>query len=171
MTTRVWAFAVLLGWVALGGAACGGGPSAKFSIAAKGGPMPAGQSWEGVYYNPVYGYLHVVGEGGNLTGRWRRTNSSGWGELSGSADGNVLNFTWTEHKYGEVGPAADVKGTGVFVFKLGPNDIPELDGQFAINDSDSVGDWHCIKQMNQKPDINSVNGDNPMGAPAPDQWK
>ncbi len=133
--------------------------------------MPAGQAWEGVYYNPVYGYLHLVGAEGNYTGRWKRTNQSAWGELSGTAQGNVLHFTWTEHKYGEIGPAADSRGSGVFVYKIGENDIGELDGEYAVKDSDSVGKWHCIKQLNVKPDIKSINGDNPVGAPTPEEWK
>src|SRR6516165_7719753 len=78
---------------------CGGAQTARFSIGQKTGEMPSGQSWEGVYYNPVYGYLHVVGNEGNLTGRWKRTNASAWGEMSGTAEGNVLHFTWTEHRY------------------------------------------------------------------------
>jgi hypothetical protein len=150
---------------------CAGNQAARFSIGQKSGEMPSGQNWEGVYYNPVYGYLHVVGNEGALTGRWKRTNASAWGELSGQAEGNVLHFTWTEHKYGEVGPASDAQGSGVFVYKVGENDVGELDGQYAVKDSDSVGEWHCVKQMNVKPDIKSINGDNPMGTPQTDEWK
>ena len=50
--------------------------------------------------------------------------------------------------------------------------IPELAGQYALDDSADVGGWHCVKQMNMKPDLNSINGtsnDN-MGV-TPDQWK
>ena len=59
--------------------------------------MPAGESWVGVYYNPVYGYLHMVEQDGNIVGRWKRTDSSHWGELSGTVEGNVMHFTWKEH--------------------------------------------------------------------------
>ena len=81
--------------------------------------MPSGESWPGVYYNPVYGYLHMIEQDGNIVGRWKRTDGSHWGELSGTAEGNVLHFTWKEHKYGGVGPSADSKGSGVFVYKMG----------------------------------------------------
>jgi hypothetical protein len=151
---------------AAGGAVvgCAGAP-AKFGNV-KVGEMPAGESWVGVYYNPVYGYLHLVGDGDNLVGRWKRTDSSHWGELSGTIEGNVMRFTWTEHQYGAFGPAADVKGTGIFVYQKaneqkGSDAAPELDGKYAIEDSDSVGGWHCVKQINVKPDINSINGENP----------
>jgi hypothetical protein len=150
-------------------AACGGAP-AKFGNI-KAGEMPANESWVGVYYNPVYGYLHMVGDGDNLVGRWKRTDSSHWGELSGTVEGNVMHFTWKEHQYGALGPSSDVKGSGVFVYKMAES-APELDGQYSLDESDSVGQWHCVKQLNVKPDINSINGDNPTDAPsAGDKWQ
>jgi hypothetical protein len=159
--------------VSAGGAlaACGGGEPAKFA-SVKAGEMPASESWAGVYYNPVYGYLHMVEQDGNTVGRWKRTDSSHWGELSGTTEGNVMHFAWKEHQYGAVGPSADIKGTGVFVYKMGES-APELDGQYALDDSNSVGQWHCVKQLNVKPDLNSISGDNPAESTTPggDQWK
>ena len=137
----------------------------------KTGEMPAGESWVGVYYNPVYGYLHMVEQDGNVVGRWKRTDSSHWGELTGTVEGNVMRFTWKEHQYGAIGPNSDVKGTGVFVYKTAEA-APELDGQYALEDSDSVGAWHCVKQLNTKPDLNSISGDNPSEGPAVgDKWQ
>lgn len=83
--------------------ACGS-PDAKFGNI-KAGELPSGESWGGVYYNPVYGYLHMVEEGGNIVGRWKRTDGSHWGELSGTFEGNVAHYTWKEHQYGAVGPS------------------------------------------------------------------
>lgn len=171
MRAATWAAAVFLGVAVASTSACGGAQAAKFPVV-KAGEMPSGEGWPGVYYNPVYGYLHMIEQDGNLVGRWKRTDGSHWGELSGSAEGNVLHFTWKEHKYGAVGPSADSKGTGQFVFKMGANDIPELDGAYALDGAGDVGDWHCVKQKNQKPDLNSINGsgtDN-MGV-TPDSWK
>ncbi len=173
MTARAWAGACILGvTLAASALACGGGQTAKFAQV-KAGEMPSGETWVGVYYNPVYGYLHVIQQDGNIVGRWKRTDGSHWGELSGTAQGNVLHFTWTEHKYGTVGPSADSHGSGQFIYKM-PTDgkIPELDGQYALDDSKDLGDWHCVKQLNQKPDLDSINGktnDN-MGV-TPDAWK
>jgi hypothetical protein len=153
-----------------GAIACGNGGGAKFANV-KPGEMPSGETWAGVYYNPVYGYLHMVEQEGNIVGRWKRTDGSHWGELSGTAEGNVLHFTWTEHKYGGVGPSADSKGSGVFVYKMGEK-FGELSGQYALEDANDVGEWHCVKQTGMKPDINSINGkgvDN-MGV-TPDTWK
>jgi hypothetical protein len=125
----------------------------------KPGDMPADESWNGVYYHPVYGYLHMVQNDNNIVGRWKRTDQSAWGEMSGVATGNVVHFQWKEHKYGLVGPAAEQHGKGYFVYKVNNEKIPELDGQFGV-DQDEVGaDWHNVKQMRMKPDLNSIKGD------------
>jgi hypothetical protein len=151
--------------------ACGGGGGGAKFANVKAGELPAGETWPGVYFNPVYGYLQMTEQDGNIVARWKRTDGSHWGELSGTAHGNVVHFTWTEHKYGAVGPSADSKGSGVFVYKMGEK-FGELDGQYALADSDQVGEWHCIKQNGLKPDLDSINGkgvDN-MGV-TPDSWK
>jgi|SRR5271170_1472854 len=170
-----WAFFAALAILTTGAStvACGGSPDAKFA-SVKAGPLPDGQTWDGVYYNPVYGYLHIVGQEGSIVGRWRRTDSSHWGELSGTVDGNVAHFSWKEYRIGSVDPSGESKGTGVFVYKLPVADHPiaELDGQYALAESSSVGDWHCVKQEGMRPDLASVNGDNPAEAPpSGDHWQ
>jgi hypothetical protein len=155
---------------ATGAVGCGSSQP-KFGIV-RTGDLPAGQTWSGVYYNEVYGYLHLVEQDGNVTGRWKRKDGSEWGELGGTVQGNVLNFSWKEHKYGAVGPSADSKGSGVFRYRMGESNIPALDGQYALSESSSVGEWNCIKQQGMKPDLNSINGqgvDN-MGV-SPEGWK
>jgi hypothetical protein len=172
MKARAWAWG-FVGALALAPAAigCGSEPQAKFATI-KGGEMPEGEVWPGVYYNPVYGYLHIVEQDGAVSGRWKRTDQSHWGELSGTAEGNVLHFTWKEHKYGGVGPSADSHGSGVFVYKPGENKIAELAGQYALDESDKVGEWHCVKQVGMKPDPNQITGDSPADTPATqDKWK
>jgi hypothetical protein len=177
MKARTWLCGMGMALVVCssGGAlvACGGGAGAKFA-SIKAGEMPSGESWGGVYYNPVYGYLHMTGDSENVSGRWKRTNGSKWGELSGTVDGNVLRFTWTEHSYGAIGPSGSSHGSGVFVYKVGAEEKapPELDGQYMLDDSPDVGQWHCVKQIGMKVDINSINGDNPADtAPATqDKW-
>ena len=92
--------------------------------------------------------------------------SSAWGSLSGTKVGNVLHFQWNEHKYGLVGPAAEQRGKGVFVYKMGSADkIAELDGQFGFGDDETGSDWHNVKQVSMKPDLASITGD--LGGTAP----
>jgi hypothetical protein len=173
MNARQWvcglAMAAVLACAGGGLVACGGGGAASKFSGIKSKEMPEGETWEGVYYNPVYGYLHLVPNGENIVGRWKRADSSHWGELSGTAEGNVFRFAWTEHRYGAYGPSGDVKGAGVFIYYVPPKKDdtqqkvpPELDGKFSLEDSQDIGDWHCVKQMSVKPDINSINGENPV---------
>jgi len=179
MSIRQWVYglAIALVVVCSGGAlgACGAAP-AKFPQV-KGTELPAGESWEGVYYNPVYGHLHLVPQGDSVVGRWKRTDSSHWGELSGTIDGNVFHFTWTEHRYGAFGPSGDTHGSGMFIYRLPPTKddsikpIAELDGKYALDDSNEIGDWHCVKQINLKPDLKSINGENPVEPAAKEQWQ
>lgn len=143
----------------------GCGAPAPLTANIKPGDMPEGESWTGVYFHPLYGYLHLTEQDTTVIGKWQRADKSAWGELSGTKVGNVLHFQWKEHKYGLVGAAAESRGRGVFVFKPGANKIPELDGQFGVNEDEVGSEWHNIKQMNMKPDLNSISGD--LGGTAP----
>src|SRR5262245_5142760 len=118
---------VLMCAIAISAVACGGSSSPKTANVAV-GDMPGGETWTGVYFHPVFGYLHLTEEGTNVIGKWQRTDKSAWGSMSGTKTGNVLHFSWTEHKYGLVGPASMSKGRGYFAFKLNGEGIPELDG-------------------------------------------
>jgi len=123
------------------------------------GPMPEGEQWQGVYFHPVYGYLHLVEEGSNVVGRWKRTDHSHWGEMSGTVSGNVFHYQWKEHKVGMVGAAAVTKGKGYFVYKVNKENIGELHGQFGLNDSEVGSDWKNVKQQRQQPDLKSIGGE------------
>jgi len=123
------------------------------------GSMPEGETWTGVYFHPVFGYLHMQEEGSNVVGRWKRTDHSHWGELSGTLTGNVLHYTWKEHKVGMVGASATTHGKGFFVYKLNKENIGELDGQFGLNDSEVGSNWKNVKQLRMPPDIKSIGGD------------
>ncbi len=117
-------------------------------------PMPAGETWSGVYFHPVFGYLHVVEQAGHVMGRWKRADSSHWGELSGTTTGNVLRFTWKEHAYGPMSPSETTSGAGVFVYAS--EGLGRLEGQYAESGAQEVSSWTCIKQRNVKPDLKSV---------------
>jgi hypothetical protein len=123
------------------------------------GPMPEGEQWQGVYFHPVYGHLHLVEEGSNVVGRWKRTDHSHWGELSGTIAGNVFHYQWKEHKIGMVGAASTTKGKGYFVYKVNTEGIGELHGQFGLNDSEIGSDWKSVKQLRMPPDLKSIGGE------------
>ena len=128
------------------------------------GNMPDGESWTGVYFHPVFGNLHMVEQDTNVIAKWMRTDKSAWGRLSGTKNGNVLHFQWSETKYGMVGPSATSTGRGYFVYKMGKEGgIAELDGQYGLGQDEAGSDWHCVKQQRVLPDLNSITGDLPGG--------
>jgi hypothetical protein len=143
-----------------------GGPSGK-SASVVAGDMPAGETWSGVYFHQVYGNLNLVEQDNNVIGKWQRADKSAWGKLSGTKIGNVLHFTWTEHKYGMVGPSASISGKGYFVYKMGPDNIGKIEGQYGYGEDEVGATWDCVKQMAGKqpiaPDLNSISGETPGG--------
>lgn len=158
--------ATSVSFAALGLVGCGGGNDPKTANVAS-SPMPEGESWAGVYYHPVFGYLHLEEEGSNVVGRWKRADQSYWGELSGTTNGNVLHYQWKEHRIGMVGPSALTKGKGYFVYKVNKENIGELDGEYGLNDSEVGSSWKNVKQARMKPDLKSIGGDSE--ALGPDQ--
>ena len=157
-SARAAALLTIVGTVSVVSAGCGDGHEVKHAKVAS-GPMPEGESWTGVYFHPVYGYLHMVEEGSNVVGRWKRADQSKWGELSGTKGGNVLHYTWKEHTVGMVGASATTKGKGYFQYKMDKEDRPMLDGQFGLDDDETGSDWHNVKQARMQPDIKSIGGD------------
>lgn len=157
-TFRTFALATAVAAGALSLGACGGQKEAKTANVTP-GSMPSGERWSGVYYHPVFGHLHLQEQGSNIVGRWKRTDQSHWGELSGTVNGNVLHYTWKEHKVGMIGPAATTRGRGYFVYSVNDQNIGELDGEFGLNDSEVGSSWKNVKQANQAPDLQSIGGD------------
>jgi hypothetical protein len=124
------------------------------------GKMPEGGSWNGVYFNPQFGNLHLVATGSSIAGRWKRTDGSAYGELNGPVQGNYFRFDWTEHKLGLVGPSATVKGKGYFVYSrpAGDNVDDELKGEWGLNNDEAGNEWNCVKQRHVDPDLKSIGG-------------
>lgn len=138
---------------------CGGSTGSPVA-SVKSGPMPEGETWTGVYYHPVFGFLHMQEEGSNVVARWKRTDHSHWGELSGTFHGNVLHYTWKEHKVGMVGASATTHGKGYFAYKMNKdNNIGELDGEYGLGDNETGSTWKCVKQVRTPPDLKSIGGD------------
>lgn len=157
-SARAAALLTIVATVSVASAGCGDGQDVKHAKVAS-APMPEGESWTGVYFHPVYGYLHLVEEGSNVVGRWKRADQSKWGELSGTKGGNVLHYTWKEHTVGMVGASATTKGKGYFQYKMDKEDRAMLDGQFGLDEDETGSDWHNVKQARMQPDIKSIGGD------------
>jgi len=124
------------------------------------GEMPASATWEGVYFSPLYGTLHLVPEGRLIHGRWIRPLKGEWGKLQGNANGNVLRFDWDEYKDGLVGPNSKKSGKGYFVYTRpeGDNVDDVLKGAIGRGADETGSEWVALKQRNVKADIKSIGG-------------
>ncbi len=136
------------------------------------GEMPAGGEWTGVYYDPYYGNLHLVAEGDMVTGKWRKDAGDSWGELQGTADGNLLRFEWVEHKIGMIGASAATEGKGYFVYKeaKNPSDPDLIEGERGMGEDEVGSSWKGIKQANVVPDLDSVMPDEVEERGTTDGW-
>lgn len=165
-TFRPFVLATVTAVSALGVAGCGNSGDANVANVAS-GPMPEGETWSGVYFHPVFGYLHLEEQGSNVVGRWKRTDHTFWGEMSGTVTGNVFHYQWKEHKIGMLGAASTTQGKGYFVYKVNKENIGELDGQYGLKDSETGSSWKGVKQVRMPPDLKSIGGGEEGGvAPA-----
>jgi hypothetical protein len=151
--------AALTAGMALSTSACGGGKEPGVAQV-KAGEMPAGGDWTGVYYDPVYGYLHLVQDGNTVNGAWRTTAGDEWGEMGGESDGNLFRYKWTQHRIGMVGPSANKSGKGYFVYRVpDQKESHVIEGERGNGDDETGEKWKGIKQTNLAPDPKSVRPD------------
>lgn len=148
--------AALLG--ALSAAGCGRSEPEVAKANVQAGEMPAGGNWRGVYYDEIYGFLHLLRDGSNVHGRWRTTAGEKWGELHGTVDGDLLRYEWAEHRIGMFGPNATTTGKGYFKYVVPPqeNADHEIHGEWGLGDDEAGHPWTAIKQRNMEPDPDSV---------------
>jgi len=81
-------------FAALGFFACA--PAATLPPDVSPEPMPQGGEWQGVYQGPYHIYLRITRVGDHAQGTWRAMGGRE-GALWGDVDGNVMNFSWSEH--------------------------------------------------------------------------
>jgi len=143
---------------ALSLAACGSDGPKHAEV--KAGEMPAGGEWQGVFYSPVYGYLHVLVDGKTAQGAWRTGGGDAYGELQGETDGNILRYSWTQHKIGMVGKEAESSGKGYFRYTIPKEgEAHKIVGEWGLGESDAGNGWEAVKQTNMQPNLQSVKPD------------
>jgi len=142
--------------------ACTPPPAAPKTAAVQPLDMPPGATWDGVYFNPMWGYLHIVAQGNNFEGRWKRADESKWGEMTGTITKDIARFDWKEYTIGMVGASGTRSGKGYFRYTRpeGDNIDDVLKGVWGYDDSEiDGGEWDSIKQRNKQPDLKSVGGE------------
>jgi hypothetical protein len=162
MIGRRW-FAGLMVAGLLGAAGCGGGKGDAGLAKITPGDMPESAEWTGVYYSPLYGYIHLVQEGNAVNGKWQRPDKSRWADVHGEVTGNVFKFTWTEYAMGVIGPGAKVSGRGYLVYSrpAGDNVDDVVKGELGKGEFEVGSEIDGIKQRNVNPDPDSIGGSSP----------
>lgn len=126
---------------ALGLFACA--PAATLPAGVSPEPMPEGSEWQGVYQGPYHIYLRITRVGDHAQGTWRAMGGRE-GALWGDLDGNVMNFTWSEHDMQSKGTWS---GRGYFVYLAkADGTAPEIRGRWGLGMSDSSGSWIAVKR-------------------------
>jgi hypothetical protein len=168
----LYAFTAFLALASVPFVATGCGPKTAPASAVKAGPMPEGEEWTGVYFNQVYGMVHILEHDGKIFGRYKWQNQSHWGQIDGTVDGNVAHFTWKEYVVGPVAPNQEKSGKGYWVYSINNDKIGALSGEFGEDDNEvGTGRWDCLKQKNVKPDPDSIKADVASDIPATqDSW-
>lgn len=169
LPTACLALSLVLGGAALEGCSK---PPPPTTANVKAGDLPPGGDWSGVFYSPLYGHLHLVKEGGSVSGKWRTTGGDKWGELHGEVTGDLLKYKWVEHKIGMVGPGATTEGRGYFKYYVPAeeNANHEIKGEWGLDRSEIGNPWDAIRQRNMLPDLDSVKPDETEQVNMPDEW-
>lgn len=168
--TRSGFLAALVLPLTLGLVACGGGKEIKHANV-KAGEMPSGGEWQGVYFSPLYGYLHIIADGKAVNGGWRTAAGDAFGELHGETDGNLLKYEWKERRIGAVGADAVKTGKGYFVYTIPrEGEAHELKGEWGLGEDEAGNTWEAVKQKNMPPDLKAVQPDEYEGRVSGGGW-
>lgn len=97
-------------------------------------PLPAGQSWAGVWFSPQFEHMYLRQQGDTVRGVYAYKFG---GTLEGEANGNILVFQWIEP--GDKSEARrEVKGKGwLQLVKEGEKTV--LKGEWGYNDERTGG--------------------------------
>ena len=156
--------------LAFGAVACGPSNEVKHATV-KPSEMPSGGEWQGVYYSPLYGYLHIVADGKAVNGGWRTAAGDAFGELHGETDGNVLKYEWKERRIGAVGADAVKQGKGYFVYSVPKEgEAHEIKGEWGLGENEAGNTWQAVKQKNMPPDLKAVQPDEYEGRVSGGGW-
>jgi hypothetical protein len=130
---------------------CGGGTASVQSA-----PMPEGGNWTGVYFSPQYGEMHLIQNGSAVSGRFKKDERTGL--IQGEADGNLLEFEWTEYKAMVSNRPQETKGHGYFQYLVDPGSGDHLiKGRWGLgDDSTEGGEWNAYRSRTREPDPDTL---------------
>lgn len=132
--------------------ACGSSGTTNLQV----GTMPDGGSFQGVYFSPQYGEMHMVQNGNAVVGRYKKDER--YGEIQGEADGSVMRFEWSEMKAMVSNRPTETRGHGYFKYLVDPSSGDHvLKGRWGLGDDDTAGgEWNAYKSKTREPDLDSI---------------
>ncbi|MBN2341453.1 MAG: hypothetical protein JXX29_07270 [Deltaproteobacteria bacterium] len=136
-------------WVALVilAAACGGSEVYKRLSA---GSMPEMGAWDGVYYSEAYGRMELTENGTNVVGLYEGERYKG--KIEGIAEGDLLNFKWTQWNEDLNGKTRETTGHGYFRYTVVDEGTPEKSrlvhwakGEWGYLEDNAGHAWEAVK--------------------------
>ena len=129
-----------------------------------GGPMPQMGTWEGVYYSEAYGRMELSDNGnGTIVGLYEGERMHG--KIEGTAEGDLLNFKWTQWNEDLNGKERETKGHGYFRYLIKEEGTATksrlthfAEGEWGYLDKNSGNTWNCVKFPPNTPKILTMDG-------------
>jgi len=121
-------------------AACGGGGG---RVALTPGAMPEGGQFGGVWNSPQYGRMDLVQTGSTIVGEY--TKNERRGRIEGTAQGDLMRFTWTERRELVTGVPRVNRGRGYFRIVKDAEGYKLL-GEWGHDDAETGGGpWNAVR--------------------------
>ncbi len=119
---------------------CGGGSGRAALVA---GDMPEGGSFGAVWNSPQYGRMDMVQTGATIVGEYTKNERSG--RIEGTAQGDLMRFTWTERRELVAGVPRVNRGRGYFRLVKDAEGYKLL-GEWGHDESDTGGGpWNAVR--------------------------
>jgi hypothetical protein len=106
------------------------------------GVMPEGGSFGGVWNSPQYGRMDMVQNGATIVGEYTKNERSG--RIEGTAQGDLMRFTWSERRELVAGVPRLNRGRGYFRLVKDAEGF-KLIGEWGHDDDETGGGpWNAI---------------------------
>ena len=129
-----------------------------------GGPMPQMGSWDGVYFSEAYGRMELSDNGnGTIIGLYEGDRFHG--KIEGVAEGDLLNFKWTQWNEDLNGKERESKGHGYFRYMVKEEGTAQksrltsfIEGEWGYGEQNSGNTWKAVKFPDNTPKILTMDG-------------
>ena len=125
--------------------------------------MPAGGSFQGVWFSTQYGEMQLVQNELDVVGEYEKNDRRG--RIEGRVTGDVLRFRWTERRELVEGRPTITSGRGYFRYEIGQDAKHYLVGEWGHDMHETGGGpWRAYKLSKQRPQLSSEPPSSPDAA-------